>query len=148
MRSPAKLIILAIAPLLTAALWMDRQPTYKPYQPPVLTSPTESVPTSGREVGTPEVNPVKATPLSLAQGKKLFTINCALCHGEASCKPGSVGQKLDPPPPGLDHGRVQELSDAVIFRAITLGFGRMPPFKDKLSPVERWELVNFLRTRN
>ena len=28
------------------------------------------------------------------------------------------------------------------------GFGRMPPFKEKLSPQERWHLVNFLRTRN
>jgi len=148
MKPPAKLIILAIAPLLTAALWMDRQPSYKPYQSPVLTSPAESVPSSGREVGTPEKNPVKAAPHSLAQGKTLFAINCAMCHGEASSKPGSVGQKLDPPPPGLDHDRVSELPDAFIFRVITLGFGRMPPFKDKFTPSERWDLVNFLRTRN
>ena len=148
MRSPAILIILAIAPLLTAALWMDRQPSYKPYQPPVLTSPAESVPASGREVGTPEVNPVKATPHSLEQGKQLFATNCTLCHGETSSKPGSVGQKFNPSPPGLAQSRVQELSDAVIFRFITLGFGRMPPFKDKLTPTERWNTVNFLRTRN
>jgi len=148
MKSPGKLIILAIAPLLTAALWMDRQPSYKPYQPPVLSSPAESVPTSGREVVAPEVNPIKATPHSQAHGKALYAINCTMCHGETSSKPGSVGQKLAPPPPGLDRDRVQELSDAFIFRVITLGFGRMPPFKDKLSPVERWDLVNFLRTRN
>jgi hypothetical protein len=42
---------------------------------------------------------------------------------------------------------VQERSDAAFFKAITFGFGRMPPFKDKLSPRERWDLVNFLRTR-
>lgn len=148
MRSPAKLIILAIAPLLTAALWMDRQPSYKPYQPPIITSPAESVPTSGREVGSPESNPIKATTQSRAHGKALFAINCTMCHGETSSKPGSVGQKFDPPPPGLDRGRVQELSDAFIFRVITLGFGRMPPFKDKLSPAERWDTVNFLRTRS
>jgi mono/diheme cytochrome c family protein len=40
-----------------------------------------------------------------------------------------------------------ELGDAQIFKAVTFGFGRMPPFKDKLEPQERWELVNFLRTR-
>jgi mono/diheme cytochrome c family protein len=39
------------------------------------------------------------------------------------------------------------LSDAAIFKAITLGFGRMPAFKDKLTPEERWNLVNFVRTR-
>lgn len=148
MKLPAKLIILAFTPLLTASLWMDQQPSYKPYQPPVLTSPAESIPTTGREVGTPEANPAKATLHSREQGRIHFTINCALCHGETSSKPGSVGQKLDPPPPGLDHSRVRELSDAFIFRVITLGFGRMPPFKDKLSPAERWDIVNYLRARN
>ncbi|MHC1698090.1 MAG: cytochrome c [Geobacteraceae bacterium] len=148
MRAPAKLIILAIAPLLMAALWMDRQPSYKPYQPPLLTSPADSVPTSGREVGLQEINPVKATTYSLKQGKTLFSINCTICHGEVSSKPGSVGQKLNPPPPGLARERVKELSDAGIFKAITFGFGRMPPFRNKLSPSERWKVVNFLRTRN
>ena len=42
---------------------------------------------------------------------------------------------------------VKGLSDAAIFKAITLGFGRMPLFKDKLTPEERWSLVNFVRTR-
>ncbi|MRR52897.1 MAG: cytochrome c [Deltaproteobacteria bacterium] len=148
MKSPGIFIILAVAPLLTAALWMDRQQSYKPYQPPVLNTPAGSVPTSGREGRTPEVNPVKATRDSLEQGKILFIINCALCHGEVSSQPGSVGLKLDPRPPGLDQSRMQELSEVFIFRVITLGFGRMPPFKDKLSPRERWDIINFLHTRN
>ncbi len=42
---------------------------------------------------------------------------------------------------------VKGLSDATIFKAMTFGFGRMPVFQDKLSPRERWCLVNFLRTR-
>jgi hypothetical protein len=47
----------------------------------------------------------------------------------------------------LDHNLLQRLDDAAIFKAITLGFGRMPSFQDKLTPSERWDLVNFLRTR-
>jgi mono/diheme cytochrome c family protein len=42
---------------------------------------------------------------------------------------------------------VRERSDSHIFKAITFGFGRMPPFKDKLTQNERWELVNYLRSR-
>jgi hypothetical protein len=42
---------------------------------------------------------------------------------------------------------VKGLSDPTIFKAITFGFGRMPAFQDKLMPGERWNLVNFLRTR-
>jgi mono/diheme cytochrome c family protein len=150
MKHLAKLVILAIAPLLTAALWMDRQPSFKPYQAPVLAPPSDSVPVSGREVISRESeprNPVAASIQSLEQGKAHFAINCAMCHGETSLKRGPVGQKLNPPAPGLTQGVVQERSDAALFKAITFGFGRMPPFKDKLSPRERWDLVNFLRTR-
>jgi mono/diheme cytochrome c family protein len=143
-------ILLAVAPLLMAALWMDKQPSYKPYQAPLLAPPVGSVPVSGREIisqDTEPKNPLAPNPASLAKGKALFAINCAMCHGQTSADRGPVGKKFNPPPPGLDHDLVQERSDAHIFKAITFGFGRMPPFRDKLSPSERWDLVNFLRTR-
>jgi len=144
------LVLIAAAPLLMAAMWMDKQPSYKPYQAPLLAPPAGAVPVTGREVITQESeprNPIAATTKSLEQGKSLFAINCALCHGQTSAEPGLVGKKLNPPPPGLDHDLVKDRSDAHIFKAITFGFGRMPPFQDKLSPNERWDLVNFLRTR-
>jgi mono/diheme cytochrome c family protein len=150
MKRVAKLAILATAPLLMAALWMDDQPSYKPYEAPVLYPPVGSVPVSGKEIVSREAelhNPVTPNAASLAQGKTLFDINCAMCHGVTSDKTGRVGQRLKPPPPGLAPEMVQGLSDSAIFKAITFGFGRMPPFQDKLIPQERWDLVNFLRTR-
>ena len=150
MRHILKLGILAAAPLLMAALWMDKQPSYKPYQAPLLSPPSDSVPVTGREVVSQDTelkNPLMPNPASLAQGKALFAINCAMCHGQTSAERGPVGKKLSPSPPGLDHDLVRERSDAHIFKAITFGFGRMPPFKDKLAPRERWDLVNFLRVR-
>ena len=150
MRHLLKLVILAAAPLLMAALWMDQQPFYKPYQAPVLAPPSDSVPVTGREVVSQDSeprNPITPTKESLEQGKVFFAINCAMCHGQSSAERGSVGKKLMPPAPGLEHGLVRERSDAHIFKAITFGFGRMPPFQDKLSLRERWDLVNFLRTR-
>lgn len=144
----SRMVILAAAPLLAAALWMDNQPSYKPYEQPVVVPPAGSVPVSGGERGAQSGNPVKPGPESLAQGQRLFDINCALCHGRTSARPGPVGSKLKPPPPGLDHGMVKGLSDSAIFSAITFGFGRMPSFRDKLTPLERWTLVTFLRTRN
>jgi len=141
----SRMVILVAAPLLTAALWMDNQPSYKPYEQPVVAPPTGSVPVSGGESGGPK--PVLPTAESLAQGKRLFAIYCALCHGQTSAKPGPVGTKLKPPPPGLDHDLLKKRTDSHIVTAITYGFGRMPPFRDKLTPQERWDLVNFLRTR-
>ena len=77
-------IILAASPLLTAALWMDTQPTYKPYRSPALPTPAGSVPVSGRE-GTGKaagmLNPPPSDANTLALGQTLFGINCAMCHG-------------------------------------------------------------------
>ena len=150
MNRSAGLAIMAVVPLLMAAMWMDRQPSIKPYQAPVLMPPSGSVPVSGRELVFRDgelKNPVSPNAESVAQGKALFTINCAMCHGETSAERGPVGKKLVPPPPGLDRDMLQGLSDSAIFKAVTFGFGRMPPFQDKLSPRERWDLVTFLRTR-
>jgi mono/diheme cytochrome c family protein len=150
MKRRSLLLIMASAPLLMAAIWMDDQQSYKPYKAPVLAPPAAAVPISGKEIVSPESelrNPVAATEASLSQGKILFEVNCAMCHGLTSTERGSVGKKLVPPPPGLDHDMVKGLSDSTIFKAITFGFGRMPAFQDKLMPRERWNLVNFLRTR-
>jgi len=143
-------VVLVAAPLLMAAIWMDDQQTYKPYEAPVLSPPAGSVPISGKEIVSQESelrNPIAPTETSVDRGKALFEINCQICHGQTSAERGPVGKKLVPPPPGLDHDLVKGLSDSTIFKAITFGFGRMPVFKDKLLPDERWSLVNFLRTR-
>jgi len=144
------ILVLAAAPLLVAAIWMDDQQSYKPYEAPVLSPPVGAVPITGREVVSQESelkNPVPATAASLTKGKALFETNCVMCHGQTSAERGPVGKKLVPPPPGLDHDMVKGLNDSTIFKAITFGFGRMPAFQDKLMPQERWNLVNFLRTR-
>lgn len=146
----SRMTILATAPLLLAALWMDNQPAYKAYETPVPAPPAGSVPMSGRETvsaGADLRNPVSPTTQSLEQEKLLFAINCALCHGETSSRPGPVGSKFKPPPPGLDPELLKQRSDTHIYTAITQGFGRMPRFRDKLTPLERWHLLNFLRSR-
>lgn len=150
MKRSARLALVAAAPLLAAAIWMDHQPSLGPYEAPVLSPPAAAVPVKGREVVSPESipkNPVAAGRESLARGAKLFDINCAMCHGRTSAERGPVGRKLNPPPPGLEPGMVQGLSDSDIFKAVTFGFGRMPPFREKIAPGERWDLVNFLRSR-
>ena len=150
MKRSARLAIMAVAPLLMAAMWMDRQPSIKPYEAPVLTASRgqRAGHRPGDRFAEYGVEESRNTDRGITdQGKALFAINCAMCHGQTSAERGPVGKKLNPPPPGLDHDLLQELSDAAIFKAITFGFGRMPPFRSKLSPRERWDLVTFLRTR-
>jgi cytochrome c len=150
MKRVAQLIVLAMVPFLAAAIWLDNQQSYKPYQAPVLAPPAGAVPVTGREIVTPDStlkDPVPRTAESVSAGKTLFETNCIFCHGRTSAERGPVGKKLNPPPPGLDRGMVRGLDDSAIFKVLTFGFGRMPVFRDKLTPRERWDLVNFLRTR-
>jgi mono/diheme cytochrome c family protein len=150
MKRSLLLFVLISAPFLMAAIWMDDQQSFKPYKAPVLSPPASAVPVTGKELvsqASELKNPVAPTAGSLVQGKTLFGINCAMCHGNTSTERGPVGKKLVPPPPGLDHDMMKGLNDSTIFKAITSGFGRMPAFQDKLTPRERWSLVNYLRTR-
>jgi len=151
MKRIALLTVIAVAPFLMAAMGMDEQPSYRAYEAPLLAPPADSVPVTGRETITRSDeprNPVTAAESTLSRGKELFEINCVMCHGRTSDKRGPVGLKLNPPPPGLNKAMVQRLSDAAIYKAMTFGFGRMPSFRERLQPRERWLVVTYLRTRN
>lgn len=88
MKRVSRVAVVAVAPLLMAALWMDKQPSPKHYQAPILASPVSSVAVSGTEIvslGTELNNPLTPTAASLSRGKE-FSINCAMCHGSASVR--------------------------------------------------------------
>ena len=72
MKRLSKFIILAAAPLLMAAIWMDDQQSYKPYKALVLAPPAGAVPVSGRELVSQESelqNPIAPTPETVARRK-------------------------------------------------------------------------------
>lgn len=149
MKRMGKWILVMVAPFLMAAIWMDEQPSFRPQEAPVLAPPATAVPITGKEVITAESrleNSVPADKGSVARGQALYTTNCRMCHGHKAGEPGAVGRHLVPPPPSPYQERIRNLSDADIFKRITFGFGRMPPFQNRLLPRERWDVVNFLRT--
>ena len=46
-------------------------------------------------------NPVPVTDQNLIDGIKLYTMNCALCHGTLDYKPSVLEHSMYPPPPQL-----------------------------------------------
>ncbi len=46
-------------------------------------------------------NPLTPTDQNLEDGMKLYTMNCALCHGGLDRKPSTLATSLYPPPPNL-----------------------------------------------
>jgi mono/diheme cytochrome c family protein len=127
---------------------MYDQPSFKAQEGPRPGPPAGSVPVTGIENidwGTALENPVPAGRTSIDRGRELFAINCAMCHGKSGRGDGRVGAHFTPPPPNLHEQRIIALADADIFKRIALGFGRMPAFKKRITPEDRWNLVNFVR---
>ena len=46
-------------------------------------------------------NPIPATDANLIDGMKIYTMNCASCHGTLDKKPSPLEHSFYPPPPQL-----------------------------------------------
>lgn len=148
---PALLSLLFITLLISSCTDMYDQPSFKAQEGPRLSAPEGAVPVRGIEIFSPDErldNPVSKTHVSIQSGKRLFAINCAMCHGPEGRGDGLVGKKFIPPPPNLHTEKVQSLGESDIHQRITNGYGRMPAFRKRISTENRWNLVNYLKELN
>ncbi len=105
---------------------------------------------ASREDAEKMTNPVKADATSIANGKRLFAVNCLPCHGDISKKPyapGAVGKKTLQTPPDLTLDTYKSRTDGSIFATIHFGIRLMPGHGWKLSPTDHWDIVNYIRNR-
>jgi mono/diheme cytochrome c family protein len=153
---PVLILVLAVVTILIAydvlkisfPTQMEHQDSIAYGQGPRLAAPAAAIPVQGPVLiaGQPASEPIPATAGSLQRGQVLFGINCALCHGSGGAGNGTVGAFFSPKPADLTSDTVQGLSDNEIFLAITQGFGLMPSLAENLSPVERWDVINYVRS--
>jgi len=92
-------------------------------------------------------NPVKPTPENLAEAKKFFGYDCAMCHGAAGDGKGdlaaSMGLKMND---WHDTSTLAAMSDGEIFDLIVKGKGKMIGEGDRVSEETAWKLVNYVRS--
>lgn len=165
--TPFLLLVLALAPasIGQAYPWdkdMVDQPSEKPQESEPVPGPG-SVPTDGSEIvpipandaeademklaAASIANPVAPTDESIARGEIYFETNCTVCHGATGVGDGPVGLKfLTKAPVDLNDAYTQDQSDGELFFTITRGRALMPAYRDAMSPDERWDLVNYLRS--
>ena len=91
----------------------------------------------------------------LARGKQRFEIYCSACHGYAGQGDGLVNQRAM----GLAAGgkatwtTAKSLHDPVVkqnplgrlFNTISYGRGTMGPYKDQITPADRWAIVAYIK---
>ena len=91
------------------------------------------------------VNPVKPTAESLAQGKKYYGYDCAMCHGQTGNGKGEV-ETSDKLPDFTNAAATKEISDGEMFCSLKGGKGHMPLENIRVTPNELWNLVNYVRS--
>lgn len=94
--------------------------------------------------------PYPITEKNLAQGKLLFDINCAICHGTKGDGAGYLvrddGGKYPVAPANFLQDTFYKSSNGRFYHAIMYGKNMMGSYADKLSYKERWQVIQYIRS--
>jgi mono/diheme cytochrome c family protein len=96
-----------------------------------------------------KANPLKPTIDNIDAGKRIWTRECAVCHGDAARGEGIFRAGIEPVPPNFDDtATYNDYTDADYFWRISEGvpWTAMPTWKLVYDETERWQLVTYIRT--
>jgi mono/diheme cytochrome c family protein len=110
--------------------------------------PEGAVPVQGLSIIPEEfpANPVPGDEVSLQRGAILYGIHCQLCHGAQGHGDGLIGSYFDRTPQNLTTAQIAGEFDGSVYLTIVQGFGQMPSLAENLTPRERWDVINYVRT--
>jgi mono/diheme cytochrome c family protein len=94
----------------------------------------------------PRVNsPVAPTDDNIIEGMKIYTMNCAVCHGTLDNKPSPLEKSFYPPAPQLILDPLDD-PEWHIFYAVRTGvrYTGMPAWNKALSESSMWKVTAFL----
>lgn len=91
-------------------------------------------------------NPIPATPKSIADGQKIYSKTCVMCHGKTGDADGPAVIELNIHPARLSNPQLDTESDGALFWKITTGKKPMPAYGKRFSETDRWNLINYIRT--
>lgn len=168
------LTLAATLPLLGACDWFTEfkhQPRIEAWEPLSQQTedtiraprgqPQQSVPVTGTVVAGYQVgygafpatldslagipNPTPPSPASLANGRKYYTINCSVCHGDTGAGNGPTTQNgYGMPQISIISATTQGRTDGYIYGMIRNGRGLMPTY-NRIEEMDRWDVVNYVR---
>lgn len=92
------------------------------------------------------VNPVKPSTDSLAKGKKIYSIDCEMCHGKAGDGKGDLGADYKTIPDFTNPDALKNRTDGELFYVTRKGKADMPPEDNRAKDDDIWNMVNYVRS--
>jgi mono/diheme cytochrome c family protein len=91
-------------------------------------------------------NPIKFTDVSVSRGKKVFSTQCALCHGEKGDGKGDLAKEMALTLPDFTQpDSLAKRTDGDLYAIVGAGKDPMPSQKGRMTDHQLWNLVNYLR---
>jgi mono/diheme cytochrome c family protein len=122
-------------------------PTYANVEPPHWERhlANESVDASMERHAPHVASPLTLTDQNLEDGMKIYTMNCATCHGSLDRKPASLANSFYPPAPNLVSDPPDD-PEWHTFYTIRTGvrYTGMPAWDETLSEQDIWKLTMLL----
>jgi mono/diheme cytochrome c family protein len=127
---------------------MADQPFVDYQEGPRISPPEGAVPVQGLSLIPEEfpVNPVPDDEISIQRGAILYSVHCQLCHGAKGQGDGPLAHYFDRTPQNLTAAQITAEFDSSVYLTILQGFGQMPSLAENLTPRERWDVINYVRT--
>jgi mono/diheme cytochrome c family protein len=128
---------------------MAEQPSISYQEGPRLLPPDGSVPVQAEPIvlDALPINPIPADAVSLQRGEILYSIHCSLCHGISGQGDGPIATYYKKGAPSdLTASYIAFMFDGTLYRTISQGYVQMPGLSENLTPRERWDVINYLRT--
>ncbi|MES2873602.1 MAG: cytochrome c [Bacteroidota bacterium] len=88
------------------------------------------------------VSPLAADQIDAERGKELFTIYCAVCHGEGGDGKGNLVKREKFL--GVPSYKDREITTGSVFHVVTYGLNSMGSHANQLSKEERWQVADYV----
>jgi mono/diheme cytochrome c family protein len=95
-------------------------------------------------------NPLILTKVDLEEGKRLFNIYCAVCHGPKLDGNGPLYKDGTGPyvaaPANLASGAKASYTEGRLFHVMTYGYNVMGSYASQLDKSQRWKIAAYIRS--